>query len=142
MAITGLNVLRGNERTPEGWIKIAKDLNAGAGGEYLYFAYEMDGLYAPITDIKFLVEGSGGALPPGYRVIPVDLNEGTRIKGKSIHAAFTTDPDRGEPLEGLNVIISLTPDPTPDKPWERYDTDLNAGAGGKFIYLTRLQYRG
>ncbi|MWA11419.1 hypothetical protein [Streptomyces sp. BA2] len=79
---------------------------------------------------------------------PVPHRTNPQIKRKSIHAAFTTDPEEGEPgepgepLEGLNVIISLTPDPTPDKPWERYDTDLNAGVGGKFIYLTRLQYRG
>lgn len=143
VAITGLTVLRGNQQTPEGWIKIARDLNAGAGGEFLYFAYEIDGPNMPITNIKFIVEGGNGDekdLPPFYRLIPVDLNEGTTIKGKSIHAAYTTHPEEGAPIDALNVVVSLTPNPEPSKPWRRYDTDLNAGAGGRFIYLNYVQF--
>lgn len=37
--ITDLTVLEGrNTEPPSGWTKIDKDLNAGAGGAYLYFA--------------------------------------------------------------------------------------------------------
>ena len=42
-AITDIIVLEGkNARAPEGYTKINKDLNDGAGGAYLYFAYKRE----------------------------------------------------------------------------------------------------
>ncbi|MFD9073243.1 hypothetical protein [Streptomyces lasiicapitis] len=131
MSVTDLIVIENAPFPPEGWNVIAKDLNAGAGGEYLYFAFELNGRYAPITDIIFLLGDQ--AAPPNYRKIPVDLNKGAG--GDYIYAAYTRSPDQGNPIQFLDVLISDEPGVQPPKGWERYDTDLNKGAGGKNVYL-------
>jgi hypothetical protein len=131
MAVTDLTVIENAPFPPEGWLVITKDLNAGAGGAYLYFAFELDGRYAPITDIIFLLGDQ--QTPPNYRKIPVDLNKGAG--GDYIYAAYTRAPDQGSPIQILDVLISDDPGVQPPKGWARYDTDLNKGAGGKYVYL-------
>ncbi|MDA2813889.1 hypothetical protein O4J56_24810 [Nocardiopsis sp. RSe5-2] len=135
MAVTSLTVLQGDQPAPEGWIKITKDLNAGAGGAYLYFAYEHNGQYVPITNIYFLLSRDQEP-PPNYIKIPVDLNKGAG--GEYIYACYTHDPSEGQPIQALDVLISGDANPMVPKPWERYDTDLNKGAGGKYVYLIHL----
>ncbi|MEU8889109.1 hypothetical protein [Streptomyces sp. NPDC048442] len=135
MAVTGLTVLEGDQPVPQGWIKINKDLNAGAGGAFLYFAYELNGVYAPVTDVIFLLDQSA-QVPPNYNKINVDLNKGAG--GKYIYAAYTHDPDQGSPIQSFDVMISDDANVQPPKPWVRVDTDLNMGAGGKYVYLITL----
>lgn len=135
LAITGLTVLQGDQIAPEGWTKINKDLNAGAGGAYLYFAYTTSDDFPPITNIVFLL-GREQEVPPAYVKIPVDLNKGAG--GDYIYAAYTRDQDQGSPIQALDVKITSDSGFTPEKPWERYDTDLNKGAGGRYVYLLHL----
>ncbi|MFD7136769.1 hypothetical protein [Streptomyces sp. NPDC059894] len=130
MAVTNLTVLENGEATPPGWFKIDVDLNEGAGGEYLYFAYERDGADRPITDIYFLI-GQGQPTPPGYEKIDTDLNKGAG--GAYIYATFTRTV--GDPIEDLAVISSNDPSANPPNGFKRIDVDLNMGAGGKYIYL-------
>lgn len=135
MAVTALTVLEGDQPTPEGWVKINKDLNAGAGGAYLYFAYELSGSHLPLTNIIFLLDPSQ-EVPPTYIKIPLDLNKGAG--GKYIYAAYTRAPDAGASIQSLDVLLSDDSGAEPQKPWQRYDTDLNMGAGGKYVYLNHL----
>ncbi len=109
MAVINLMVLEGDEQEPEGWIKINKDLNAGAGGEYLYFAYETDSnraapntAFGPLTDIIFLSKGD--SLPHGYRKLNKDLNAGAG--GEYIYAAYTRSPEQGSPVNSLDVALT------------------------------------
>ncbi|WP_267884898.1 hypothetical protein [Streptomyces rimosus] len=39
MAVINLRGLEGDEQEPEGWTKINQDLNAGAGGKYVYLLH-------------------------------------------------------------------------------------------------------
>ncbi|CAJ59088.1 MULTISPECIES: hypothetical protein [Frankia] len=129
--VTNLTVLVDDEPTPDGWIKIGKDLNAGAGGAYLYFAYEK-GSGAPITNIIFLLSKDESA-PPSYHRIDVDLNKGAG--GAYIYAAFTREAHLGSPIDDLDVILGDNSGIQPQAPWRRIDVDLNKGAGGKYVYL-------
>ncbi|GHC57503.1 hypothetical protein [Streptomyces cinnamoneus] len=132
--VTDLMVLEGKDtQPPKGWSRIPKDLNAGAGGAYLYFAYERDGAAGPLTDVLFVL-GKDAPAPPGYRLLPVDLNKGAG--GPYIHACVTRDPGRGEPLTDLDVLLDTDGLAQPPAPWFRIDLDLNKGAKGKFVYLT------
>ncbi|MFH8343709.1 hypothetical protein [Streptomyces sp. NPDC018045] len=141
MAVINLMVLEGDEQEPEGWTKISKDLNAGAGGQYLYFAFETDSklaapnaAFGPITDIIFLSKGDEP--PHGYRKLNKDLNAGAG--GEYIYAAYTRNAEQGSPINALDVALTDNRDYQPPKPWERYDRDLNAGAGGKYVYLLHI----
>jgi hypothetical protein len=129
--ITNLTVLVDNEPAPDGWYKINKDLNAGAGGAYLYFAYER-GAGQPITSIIVLLDKDEPA-PPSYHRIDVDLNKGAG--GAYIYAAFSREPALGAAITDLDVLISDDGGIQPQSPWRRIDVDLNKGAGGKYIYL-------
>jgi hypothetical protein len=130
VAITNLTVLEGDQTTPPGWTKINVDLNEGAGGAYLYFAFKRNGSDSPITDIYFLL-GKDQPTPPGYEKINVDLNKGAG--GEYIYTTFTRRP--GDPIQDLAVVSSSDPGVRPPNGFKRIDVDLNKGAGGKYIYL-------
>ncbi|GHC57510.1 hypothetical protein [Streptomyces cinnamoneus] len=141
--VTDLNVLVLTERlseedldarTPLGWTRLDEDLNAGAGGDYLYFLVEKgDDGRSPVTGITFLTREQPAA--PGYVKSPVDLNSGTD-KGMRIYTAITHDLARGKPITDLRILVSDVRTPQPDPGYQIIPTDLNAGAGGKYIYLT------
>ncbi len=129
---------------------IEKDLNAGAGGGYIYLMYTTDPKYgSPITDIyirfgqdniqsPMTYEGRKYYLPAlsgsaefmrGYG----DLNYAA--KGKYIFVYYSKDafsPNRG--LTGITFddkssgAVGINGDAS--KP-----ADLNSGAGGKYIYM-------
>ncbi|WP_055692880.1 hypothetical protein [Streptomyces prasinopilosus] len=130
MAITSLTVLENDQAPPPGWEKIDVDLNEGADGEYLYFAYEGDGSKQPITDIYFLI-GREQPTPSGYEKINVDLNKGA--DGAYIYATFTRAS--GDAVQDLEVITSTGPSVAPPPGFKRIDVDLNRGADGRYIYL-------
>jgi hypothetical protein len=138
--ITDLTVLEGKDAQPRsGWTKIDKDLNAGAGGEYLYFAYEEgDNRDQALTDIKFIV-GKDQPTPYKYTKIDVDLNQGAG--GKYIYAVYTREPispDNGmadSPIVALDVSVTDGPEPDVPRQWDWLSQDLNEGVKGKYVYL-------
>jgi hypothetical protein len=138
MPIDDLIVLVDNSTVPGGYTKDPIDLNEGAGGAYLYFAYRM-GNEAPITDIKTIYGDSSNVpvprTPSGqlYRVLDVDLNKGAG--GKYIYACITKDPRAGAPITGFKVISGDSSGIQPPPPFQRDGLDLNLGSGGKYIYL-------
>ncbi|WP_406088651.1 hypothetical protein [Kitasatospora purpeofusca] len=132
--VTNLMVLKSrDEQPPPGWHRSPFDLNDGAGGKYLYFAWEYSEKDDPITDIYF-AQGKDAQPPSGYTKYPVDLNDGA--SGEYIYACFTTDPTKGKPITDLQVIDHTEPESAPEG-FSRIEPDLNKGAGGKYIYLCR-----
>jgi hypothetical protein len=143
--VTDLMVLEGKgSEPPSGWVKIEKDLNAGAGGSYLYFAYEKgDNPARALTAITFLV-GQDQRTPYGYTKINVDLNKGAH--GKYIFTAFTRESRLSPgsamvrpPIIDLDVTISSSPDVKYERPWVGITQDLNEGAKGKYVHLLYKQ---
>lgn len=138
----------------EGWILIDKDLNAGAGGDYVYLLYKtqrsdginrgyITGFYIkggtwPIPD-EMDVDGCKFELTPyvgGQHFVSQkgDLNSGTGVNSDAIHlyytrAYFTDD----------NVVSDITFNSTQEdaEPKNGYGEgyDLNDNAGGEYIYM-------
>ena len=144
MAINDLIVLVDNSTVPNGYTKDNHDLNEGAGGRYLYFAYHT-GDQNPITDIQAIYGDNpqvGDSPPLGLPVAPsgqpytklgTDLNMGAG--GKYIYACISRDASAGTPITGFEVISGDASNIQPRPPFRRDDLDLNLGAGGKYIYL-------
>jgi hypothetical protein len=134
VAVTNLTVLEGNQPTPETWFKDPVDLNQGAGGAYLYFAFEKGGALSnvPITNIYFAT-GEHPTAPPGYELIGVDLNKGSG--GEYIWTCYSRTPGPA-PIQHMVVVSSDNPNPAPPQGFTLIAVDLNKGAGGKYIYLT------
>ncbi|ANW17181.1 hypothetical protein [Streptomyces clavuligerus] len=119
---------------PTGYTKIWVDLNSGAHGDYLYFAYATSSdRKKAITDIQFSV-GDKPTPPSGYQPIDTDLNKNTGKHRKAIWALFTRDPIAGGPLTGLRVHAGQAGS-TPQPPWFSIDQDLNEGADGDYVRL-------
>jgi hypothetical protein len=131
--VTNLTVLDGVvQPTPDGWTKLNEDLNAGAGGDYLYFAYDTATGREPITRIYF-VDGQDAKCANDYVKIDLDLNRGAG--GKYIYTCFTRSQSYGVPITDLRVVLSKTSNPPVPSPWIKIDTDLNGGAGGDYVFL-------
>jgi hypothetical protein len=62
---------------PSGWLWDPSDLNAGAGGKYIYLVWKTGESKPPIRNITFVV-GNQSSPPyiPGWVSIPQDLNQG------------------------------------------------------------------
>ncbi len=78
--------------------------------------------------------------PKGYRLIATDLNRGAG--GDYIYFCYKESTDRSEAI--TDVVIDITYTSTSfanfissymDADYTRVNTDLNAGAGGDYIYL-------
>jgi len=155
------SVRSGNDAPPtqDGLIKIPVDLNEGAGGKYIYFYYRK-GLkeYFPNEKIDYICELSivtDCCLP--IIVPPVTWD----ASGKSIGSGGWTDLNQGAggdyiylverreirhsnmlrlysyskpPIRDI-LVISSNKKLSSYPGWILIPTDLNKGAGGKWIYL-------
>lgn len=146
MAINDLIVLIDDSIVPFGYNKINHDLNEGAGGRYLYFAFHPGNQNpSPITDIQCIYGDSSSVgdspdlglprAPSGqpYTKLGTDLNMGAG--GRYIYACITRDPSAGTPITAIDVISGDSANIQPHPPFRRDDLDLNLGSGGKYIYL-------
>ncbi|MBT2210226.1 MULTISPECIES: hypothetical protein [Actinomadura] len=132
MAVTNITILEGQDQPPPpGWHKDPTDLNKGAGGAYLYLAFETDGSEEAVSDIYFLLSKEQDP-PDGYIKIDTDLNKGAG--GAYIYLTFTRTADYA-PIQYLTVVSSSDPNANAPDGYTRIDVDLNKGAGGKYIYL-------
>jgi hypothetical protein len=108
------------------------DLNAGAGGDYIYVCYKR-GVGAPITGLCVTL-GSGGGTPlpdARYTRIPVDLNDGAG--GEYIWLWWTKDPDCAAVKE---IIIQFGKNSRPPEGYTWIGVDLNKGAWGGYLART------
>jgi hypothetical protein len=137
---------------PDGACRVEGDLNEGVGGDYIYvnWRYPDDD---PIYQI-FAIAGDRPATSTGsgYCLVQGDLNEGAG--GKFINLEFvkngapinrdTFPVDGSGPITDLRVVVSpfaavpvngrLTVPGMPSG-FELLPQDLNAGAGGSYVYL-------
>ncbi|MDF2544780.1 MAG: rane attack complex component/perforin/complement [Herbinix sp.] len=129
-----------------GYIKINKDLNAGAGGQYIYLCYKegLDDLNnpdKPITNIDVIIANSlneaRNQTPANHTLIEYDLNTGAR--GKYIYICYSKEPTY-EPIRSIQIISGNSGDIPASYGYTKIEKDLNSGAGGEFIYLCYSRY--
>jgi hypothetical protein len=115
---------------------INTDLNDSAGGKYIWLCYKTTSNRADaITDICF-VTGKDAEAPAGYSKLNTDLNDGAG--GEYIYLCYATAATTGVkflPIAKLALISGNSNDIKPEDGFMRINQDLNAGAGGKYIYL-------
>lgn len=129
-----------------GFTLIEKDLNADSGGQFIYMGYKTttDPSLA-LRDIKFYIgdKSSDNATAESTvngekctytRVSSLDLNKGAG--GDYIYAFTTRDAKAGPPIKAISFGSSAT---SSFKVCTSFSgasvpADLNAGAGGEFIY--------
>lgn len=142
MAIRDLMILvsdNSNAAAPAGWTRMNQDLNEGAGGKFIYLAYQEASTGPFITDITFVVGDSADLpAPAGYTRLPQDLNQGA--SGKFIYLCFLRG--EGPPITNLGLGSFDRPLPYGDGPfYTLIPQDLNEGAEGRYIYLNTGRYR-
>ena len=132
--------------TSGGYTLIDKDLNADAGGNYIYMGYKTttDPLKA-LRDIKFYVADEAeswsstdvtvnGKKCTYTRVGDIDLNKGAG--GQYIYAYTCHDENAGPPIKAISFGSSSTSQykvaTTLGSPYR--PAELNADAGGEYIY--------
>ena len=140
----------------QGWIVIDKDLNAGAGGDYIYLLYKTenntDGYnYGYITGFYLQNKSSSkttatltseGHL---YKIVPYDggdhfkgqkgdLNSNTGASTDPIHLYYTTDIFTDNRAV-TDISFNSNKSGAVGKEGGSEAYDLNAGAGGDYIYL-------
>jgi len=121
-----------------GYTKISYDLNAGAGGDFIYLCYHNESYRSVgynkncITDIKIIYDNE--PTPPGYTKLPQDLNKGAN--GRFVYLCFRSAPyDNISAIKDISVIGGDNPDIFPPYGFEKVPGDLNAGAGGQCVYV-------
>jgi len=115
-------------QAPAGWVKIGRDLNAGAGGDYIYVCYKK-GVGAPITGL-YVTTGYHPSTAELCTIIPVDLNR--NAGGDYIYLWYTKDPN----CEVVNDIVVIFGENAPAPAgYTKINYDLNRNAGGEYIYL-------
>ncbi|WP_426490767.1 hypothetical protein [Hymenobacter sp. 102] len=149
-----------NPTNPPGYTRLPIDLNDKAGGSYIYLTFIRDpkGVHngveyyrnhnyasGPVTNVEIKTGGSSAPSPSfnyyhiyeystyGYAYYgPQDLNNGAW--GSYIWSYQTKQP--GIPIE-IGILSGDNDRIQPPIGWYKYPTDLNQGAGGKFIYLCK-----
>jgi hypothetical protein len=113
----------------ENWTKIGTDLNAGAGGMYIYLCVK-----GPLVDKIKVISGDSSSISPGegWTKLPQDLNEGAG--GKYIYLCV-----KGPLVGKIKVISGDSSAISPGEGWTKIATDLNEGVVGKRIFLC-VQY--
>ena len=130
-SISEITVISGGSASippPDGYTKINMDLNAGAGGAFIYVCYKK-GVGAPVTGLFVTRNSQQPPAEPVFTRINVDLNQGAG--GDFIWLWYTKDP-ACTTIQNLAVIFGGQA--VPDG-FTRIPVDLNATVGGEFIYL-------
>lgn len=131
--ISEVIVIRGSSsgiQPPAGYVKVNADLNAGAGGDYIYVCYKK-GVGAPITGLYVTLDSGSPPPNPKYTRINVDLNDGAG--GDYIYLWTTKDPDCAA-IDDMIVQFGKNSRPPAGYTW--IGVDLNRNAGGQYIWLS------
>ncbi len=122
-----------------GYQYLPEDLNADAGGDYIYIQYKqgLEGEDA-IDSIGFIMQGQDYAIPEGWVKLPEDLNAGAG--GDFIYLCYKKTKQPEIPIRRLAVIWGGTPVPEGFQTSINLATggpqDLNQGTGDRGIWLT------
>lgn len=134
--ISEVIVIRGGSagiQPPAGYVKVNADLNAGAGGDYIYVCYKK-GVGAPITGLYVTIDSGSPPTDPRYTRIDVDLNDGAG--GDYIYLWTTKDPDCAAIDD---IIVQFGKNSRPPAGYTWIGVDLNRNAGGQYIWLSFLK---
>jgi len=94
-------------RTPDGFERIADDLNYGTGGRFIYLCVRR-GTSAPISELEVVISSTPDAddtdakLPKGFEKLPTNLNEGT----DGGHFVYLAVKKGGPPINDVLVMMS------------------------------------
>ena len=135
--ITAVDIILGKHAScRNGYKMIDKDLNKGAGGDYIYLCYSTSTYVSPraITGLT-VVAGSSSSVncPASYSKISIDLNKSAG--GKYIYLCYTHSSVQA-PIRNVDVLVSDESSIQSPHGWTRINQDLNESAGGKYIYFT------
>lgn len=137
--IVGVVIAGPDAELDDGYEKISGNLNANTkrAGRELYL-YAKRGKVNPITDFDVSAADSREkiTIPKGFTKIDVDLNQGAG--GNFIYMSYTTDAKFGEPVKDVIVLQHKNAEFAKKQLPKGYlmiDVDLNAKAGGDFIFL-------
>jgi len=114
---------------PAGWVKVSGELNAGAGGDYIYVCYKK-GVGAPITGLYVTIGSGHPNVSDKCTIIPVDLNR--HAGGDYIYLWTTKDP-KCAVVTDIKIIFGEGAHPPAG--YTKINLDLNRNAGGAYIYL-------
>ncbi|KAI1211966.1 MAC/Perforin domain-containing protein [Annulohypoxylon truncatum] len=115
-----------------GYQKLNFDLNRSVGGKYIYLcyhkaSYDSLGPNKPaVTDLAVVFDNE--AAPSGYTKMSTDLNE--------VYLCYKTSeytPD--EAILDITAFSSSDPNISPPYGFTKIPRDLNAGAGGEYIFF-------
>lgn len=130
----------------EDHILIPVDLNSGAGGDYIYLAFNR-GEKDLITDL-IVIEGQNKEVPSGYEKIDTDLN--INVGKSSAYLYFCYNKNDGDPI--TDIVFQVRDNGNPPKilpgNYQLIDQDLNKGAdkaSGKktpyiYAYIRKEQF--
>ncbi len=119
---------------PAGFTRIEADLNAGAGGDYIYACYKR-GNGTPITGLAVTEGATPENDPAKWTRIPVDLNR--NAGGADIFLWYTKDPDCSEIIDLIVLVGSGAVAP---EGYTKFGFDLNRGAGGAtLVFAYKVQ---
>lgn len=130
--ITEVTVIYGGNsgiQPPAGFVKVNKDLNKGAGGDYMYLCYKM-GSGAPVTGLVVTTSTSHPNVYEHCVRVSTDLNKGAG--GDYIYLWITRDPDCAAVTD---IIVLEGKGAGAPEGYTKINKDLNAGAGGAYLYF-------
>lgn len=129
--------------------RINRDLNQGAGGDWIYLSCKYEtrararqGGRVPLVDLRLIV-GPDTKPPAGFSKMGLDLNKGAG--GEHIFLCYRCSWNE-PPILKINVLegnnrpqIQGNEHLQTSGKWIKLETDLNKGAGGKYLYLWYLK---
>ena len=124
-----------DELNSHNYIPIIRNMNEGAGGNYVYIGYKTTN--DPSKAITNIVVTTAGVAPSGYKVIGYryswiygNLNSGID-KATGIRLFYTKNRNEGEPIKSIGITSNLEESKRTIKQTE----DVNKGAGGTTMYI-------
>lgn len=144
--VTGLSVVNSNGKEiscPNGYTKVNSgcdsdgcDLNAQAGGDYIYICQRKQKLNSnlslnqkPINSVKIVFNKNDYQ---NLNLIDRNLNQGSG--GYNIYIRYGYNPEESLPPI-VDFFVHILKMNNPPEGYECDSTDLNKGAGGAYIYL-------
>lgn len=123
---------------PSGYTKIPYDLNAEAGGDFIYLCFHEEMFHSSgpnkdcIVDLKVIFDKD--ATPPGFTKIDQDLNKGAG--GKYVYLCYKKAAyDDAKAIKSVTVIGGNSAEVPAPYGFTKVPGDLNAGAGGQYVYV-------
>lgn len=137
--VTDVMIIEGkNPSPPTGYEMVLVDLNTGTSGSSMWLAFrsnpEQQTADKWITGLN-VIEGASSTPPDGWEKYPTNLNKGTN--GKELYLIYKKG--QGNPIKDIRVIDSYTPDKHKPTGYKLIRQDLNAGAGGHWLYFAYRQ---